>query len=204
MSGRLWVLVGILVGVAIGLARFPYLAGAATSLADTAQHVVGTVGQTLVHGAADAGAPRRVVLGFTALVAVLVPGTTALLLVAAARGTATARRVIGVLLAALGIGAFFYLPAGPALGVVLLAVAAGAAAVAATGPLVVAPLAALAALIATGSLPKLVHGTVPPGDPVGTMHVALFAAPGDPLWLQVVLLVIAAVPFAVAARLALR
>ena len=204
MSGRLWTLVGIIVGVAVGLAKVPYLAGAATTLADTAQRVVSTIGTTLVHDTAKAGAPQRVVLGLTAIVAVVVPGVTALLLLVAARGTAAARRVVGVLLAALGVGAFFYLPVGPSLGAVLLAITAAAVAVAATGPLVIAPLAGLAALIATGYLPKLISGAVPPGDPVGTMHLALFATPGTPLWLQVVLLAVAAVPFALAARLAFR
>ncbi|MDA8269400.1 MAG: hypothetical protein M0013_13720 [Actinomycetota bacterium] len=203
MTGRMWILVGIVVGVALGIAGFPYLAGAAGSLADTAQRVVSTIGLTLVHRAAAAGAPRRAVQGAAALLTVLVPGATALLLIVAARGTLRVRSIVGLLLLALGVGAFFYLSAGPALGVVLLAISVGAVAVAATGPLVAAPLAALAALIATSYLPRLLTGRVPPGNPVRSMHLALFASPGSPLWLQILLLAVAAVPFAVAARLAL-
>jgi hypothetical protein len=136
---------------------------------------------------------------------VLVPGVTALLLMYAARGTLRLRAVIGVLVVALGIAAFFYLPHGVAAGVAVLAFAAAGIALAATGPLVAAPLAALAALIATSFLPRILasHSTLP-NVPVTALHEALFATPGSPLWLRVVVLVLAALPFALAARLVVR
>ncbi len=205
MKGRIWLVLGVAAGIAVGVGKLAYFAGAAGSLSDTAQRVVGTAGLTLIHSAASHGAPRRVVEGFTALLAVLVPGVTALLLMFAARGTLHLRAVIGVLLVALGAAAFFYLPHGAATGVALLALVAAGIAVVATGPLVAAPLAALAALIATAFLPRLLasHSTLP-NLPVTALHQALFASAGSPLWLRVVVLAVAALPFVFAARLVVR
>jgi hypothetical protein len=205
MKGRIWLVAGVAVGIALGMGKLPYFAGAATSLSETALRVVGTGGLTLVHDAARHGASRRVVDGVTAVLSVIVPGVTALLLVYAARTTLHLRTVIAVLVAALGVAAFIYLPHGTALGVAALAFAAAGIAVVATGPLVAAPLAALAALIATAFLPKLLasHSTLP-NVPVSALHEALFASAGSPAWLQVAVLVIAAVPFALAARLIVR
>ncbi|MGO9582369.1 MAG: hypothetical protein ACLP36_06130 [Acidimicrobiales bacterium] len=205
MKGRIWLVAGVAVGIALGIGKLPYFAGAATSLSETALRVVGTGGLTLVHDAARHGASRRVVDGVTAVLSVLVPGVTALLLVYAARTTLHLRTVIAVLVAALGVAAFIYLPHGTAIGVAALAFAAAGIAVVATGPLVAAPLAALAALIATAFLPKLLasHSTLP-NVPVSALHEALFASAGSPAWLQVAVLVIAAAPFALAARLIVR
>lgn len=205
VKGRIWLVVGVVAGIAVGVGKLAYFAGAATSLSDTAQRLVGTAGLTLVHSAASHGASRRVVDGVTALLAVLVPGVTALLLIYAARGTLRLRAVIGLLLAALGVAAFFYLPHGTAIGVAALAFAAAGIGVVATGPLVAAPLAALAALIATSFLPRILasHSTLP-NVPVTALHEALFASAGSPLWLRTVVLVLAALPFAIAARLVVR
>ncbi len=205
VKGRIWLVVGVVAGIAVGVGKLAYFAGAATSLSDTAQRLVGTGGLTLVHSAASHGASQRVVEGVTALLAVLVPGVTALLLIYAARGTLRLRAVIALLLAALGVAAFFYLPHGTAMGVAVLAFAAAGIGVVATGPLVAAPLAALAALIATSFLPRILasHSTLP-NVPVTVLHEALFASAGSPLWLRVVVLVLAALPFAVAARLVVR
>jgi hypothetical protein len=157
MKGRVWLVLGVVVGVAIGIGKLPYFDGAATSLCDTALRVVDTGGLTLIHGAAKHGAPQRVVEGLVAILAILVPGVTALLLIVAARATLRLREVIAVLLAALGIASFFYLPGGTAVGVALFALLAAGLVVVVTGPFVVAPLAALASLIATVFLPKLVR-----------------------------------------------
>ena len=77
--------------------------------------------------------------------------------------------------------------------------------VAATGPLVVAPLVAVATLIGLVFLPRLLasHSTLP-NAPVTALHEALFATAGSPLWLRVIVLVLAALPFALAARLIVR
>jgi hypothetical protein len=148
---------------------------------------------------------RRVVNGVTAVLSVLVPGLTALLLIYAARTTLHLRSVIAVLVAALGVAAFFYLPHGTAIGVAALAFAAAGIAIAATGPLVAAPLAAVAALIGTAFLPRILasHSTLP-NLPVSVLHEAIFATAGSPFWLRVVVLVIAALPFGLAARLIVR
>jgi hypothetical protein len=205
MKGRSWLVLGVAAGIAVGVGKLAYFAGAASSLSDTSQRLVGSAGLTLVRDAASHGAPQRVVEGASAVLAVLVPGVTALLLVYAARGTLRLRSVIGVLLAALGVAAFFYLPHGAAAGVAVLAFAAAGLVVVATGPLVAAPLAALAALIATGFLPRLVasHSNLP-NVPVAELHEALFQSAGSPLWLQIVVLALAALPFAFAARLVVR
>lgn len=205
MKGRLWVMLGIALGIAVGIGKVPYLAGAAKSYADTAEHLVGTGARSLIHAAAARGAPRRVVEGAGAVVGVVVPGLSALLLVAAARATLFVRRVIAVLLGAVGVAGFFYLPAGHAIGVGVLALAAAGLAVAASGPLVAAPLAGLAALIAVAYLPQLIGQAKQLADmPVSSLHHALFATAGTPLWLQALLLIVAAVPFAIAARAAIR
>jgi hypothetical protein len=205
MKGRVWLVLGVVVGVAIGIGKLPYFDGAATSLCDTALRVVDTGGLTLIHGAAKHGAPQRVVEGLVAILAILVPGVTALLLIVAARATLRLREVIAVLLAALGIASFFYLPGGTAVGVALFALLAAGLVVVVTGPFVVAPLAALASLIATVFLPKLVRTRSSlPTTPTSDLHRALFSTSGAPLWLRVIVLVIAALPFALAARLALR
>ena len=70
----------------------------------------------------------------TAVVAVLVPGVTALLLMYAARATLHLRAVVALVMAGLGVAAFFYLPHGVAAGAAVLAFVAAGMAVAATGP----------------------------------------------------------------------
>ncbi len=205
MKGRVWLLVGIAAGIAVGVGKLVFFAGAANSLTETAQRVVGTGGLTLIHSAANSGIPRRAVEGLTAVLAVLVPGVTALLLICAARGALRLRLLLGLLLSVLGVAGFFYLPHGVAAGVATLALVAAGTAVAATGPLVAAPLAALAALIAAAFLPRLLESkSALPNFPVGALHQALFASLGAPLWLRVAVLAIAALPFAFAARLVLR
>ncbi len=201
MRGRLWLVVGVLVGIALAAGAVPYLAGAARSLSDDAQRVVGSAGAHLVRALGGVGAPGRVVLGLTAVVAVLVPGVTAWLLVLAARGVRRLRVVVAVVLALIGIAAFFYQPAGNALGALVLALAVAGAAVALSGPLVVAPLAALAGPIGAEFLPRLLVGPAAiPDAPVSQLHQAVFASPGSPWWLRVVLVVVAAVPFALGVR----
>jgi hypothetical protein len=205
MKGRIWLAVGIAVGVAVGVGRIVYFNGAATSLSDTALRVVGTAGLSIVHGAATRGASRRVVEGFAAVIAVLVPGVTALLLILAARATLRLRALISIAVVALGIAAFFYEPAGIAGGAAALAIAAAGIAIVATGPFVAAPLAALAALIGTAYLPRLVaHDSTVPNAAVAELHEAIFASAGSPIWLRIVVLVLAALPFVAAARLVVR
>ena len=205
LKGRIWLLVGIAVGVAVGVGKLAYFAGAATSLSDTAQRIVNSGGHSLVRSAASHRASLRALDAITAVLAVLVPGVTALLLIYAARATLHLRAVVALVMAGLGVAAFFYLPHGVAAGVAVLAFAAAGIAVVATGPLVAAPLAALAALIATGFLPRILanHSTLP-NVPVAALNQALFAGAGSPMWLRVVVLILAALPFALAARLVVR
>ena len=199
MKGRIWLLVGVAVGVAVGVGKLAYFAGAATSLSDTAQRLVGSGGHSIVRSVAGRSASRRTLNAITAVVAVLVPGVTALLLVYAARATLQLRAVVALVMAGLGVAAFFYLPHGVAAGAAVLAFVAAGIAVAATGPLVAAPLAALAALIATGFLPRILasHSTLP-NVPVAALNQAIFAGAGSPVWLRVVVLVLAALPFVLA------
>jgi hypothetical protein len=204
MKGRWWLILGVALGVAISIGRVPYVAGAARSLANTTQRLVASGGHDIIRSAATHGAPQRVVLGISALVALIVPGLTALGLVAAAKGTLVLRRIVAVILAALGASVFFYQPHGTALGALALALAVGGVALALSGPLLVAPLCALAGLIGGEYLPRLVrtHLSVP-NTVVRQLHEALFANPGAPAWLRVVALIVAVAPFAVGLRLVL-
>jgi hypothetical protein len=200
MVGRKWLLIGAVLGVAIAFGHVPFLAGAARAMAETALSLVASGGTHLIHAVAKTGAPRRVVLGFAAVVAVLFPGVTALLLVIGARGTLRVRAVAGVLLAVLGVASYFYHPAGVATGVITLALVVAAIAIVASGPLVAAPLAALAGLIGAAYLPRLIaHARVERGA-IEAMHQAIYGRAGDPLVLRVVLVVVAVVPFALALR----
>jgi hypothetical protein len=204
MVGRKWLLIGVVLGVAVGLGHVPYLAGAARALADTALSLVASGGRHVINAIATTGAPRRVVLGFASLIAVIAPGITAFLLVAGARGTLRIRAIAALLLAVLGVCAFFYHPAGVATGVVTLALVVAAIAVAASGPLVAAPLAGVAALIGTVYVPRLfTHAGIERGA-VEDMHRALFSSAGDPLALRWILVVVALIPFALALRLVIR
>ncbi len=76
---------------------------------------------------------------------------------------------------------------------------------AATGPLVAAPLAALAALIGTAFLPRILasHSTLA-NVPVSALAPGVLRDAARPFWLRVVVLAIAALPFALAARLIVR
>ncbi len=206
MKGRIWLVVGVVVGVGVAVGDVRYLAGAARSLADDTQRLVATGGSALANAVATTGAPLRVVDGLSAVVAVLVPGVAALLLVLAARGTLRLRAVIAVALAGLGAVSFAYQSTGHALGVVLLTLAVAVVAVALTGPLVAAPLCTLAGLIGGEFLPRLLtgNGSGLPNRPVAELHQALFADPAAPLWLRVVLSVVAVIPFALGVRLILK
>lgn len=204
MRGKLWLLVGIAVGIVIGFGHLGYFAGAAGSLSDTAERLVGSAGHRIITAAASHGAPRRVVLGVAAVLALLVPGVTALLLMIVARGSVRLKGLVALILVGVGIAGFFYLSGGTAVGVAALAFVAAAVAMVATGPLLAAPLAALAAVIGAAFLPRLLdsHSTLA-NAPVAHLHQALFATAGSPLWLRVVVLVAAAVPFGGALRVAL-
>lgn len=198
-------IIGTVVGVAIALGRVPFLAGGARGLADTALRLVGSGGNDLISTVAHHGAPRRVVLGLAALVGVLAPGITALLLVLAARSTLRLRAVVGLLIAVIGGATFIYQPNGVAIRGVVIALVVAGIAVAATGPLVAAPLAALAGLIGGSYLPHLIadqNGVE--GGAVQAMHTALWGHPGDPTALRVTLVVVAVVPFVLALRWVVR
>ena len=204
MKGRIWLIAGALLGIAVAAGHVPYLAGAGRSLADTAERLVGSGADRLVRAAASTGAPRRVVLGIGGVIAAVLPGITALLLIVAARSALVLRAVVALLIAALGAASYFYQPNGKATGALVLALAVAAIAVALTGPLVVAPLAALAGLIGGEFLPALLRSSqVVTQRSVNDLHQAIYDHPGTPNALRVAVLVVAAIPFAAAARLVL-
>jgi hypothetical protein len=205
LRGRIWLIGGAVVGIAIAAGRLPYLAGAGRSLADTAQRLVDSGANRLVRDVASSGGPRRLVIGLGGLLAVLAPGVASLLLVVAARGSLRLRAVIGLLIVAVGASSYLYQGHGKATGVLLLALVIAGLAVSLTGPLVAAPLTAIAALIAGEFLPALVskHRGVTQAS-VNATHIAIFNHPGTPAPLQFLLLIVAALPFAFAARLILR
>jgi hypothetical protein len=207
VRGRGWMVVGVAAGLALALGRAPYLAGAARSLAGSAESLVGSGGHRLLAGATRRGAPAQAVEILTAVVAVVVPGVTALLAVLAARGTLRLRAVIALVLAGLGAATYLYQGRGDASGALILALAVGGIAVTAAGPLVVTPLCALAGLLCGETLPELLRagrtGAGLTAQPASLVHQALYGSPGSPLWIRVALLIVAAVPFGVGARLVL-
>ncbi|MHB8505267.1 MAG: hypothetical protein ACYDEN_06040 [Acidimicrobiales bacterium] len=200
MRGRLWIVFGVAAGVAMALGDLPWLAGAGRTLAGTCLGLVDSGAKALIHAVADHGAPRRVLLGLSAVIAVAVPGLTAWLAILAARGSLRLRGVIAAVLVVLGAASFAYHPAGVAGGSMALALVVAALAVVLTGPLVAAPLAALAGLLGGTFLPALVlHGAVAHAV-VEDLHVALYGRPGAPLVLVAALVVVAAAPFIAALR----
>lgn len=202
MKGRIWLFVGVIVGIAIAAGRVPYLAGAARSLVATAERLVLSGAQDLIKSATKHGAPKRVVQGVAGVLAVVVPGVTALLMIVAAKVSLRIRSIIALLIVAVGAASFFYQPHGKAAGVLLLALAIGGLAVAVTGPLVAAPLALGAGLIGAEFLPTLfAKRFAATQGAVQALHQAIYSRPGAPFWLQLVLLIIALLPFAWAAKL---
>lgn len=107
-------------------------------------------------------------------------------------------------MAALGALSYFYHPHGNATGVLLLALLFAGLAITLTGPFLAAPLALGAGLIGAEFLPTLFskHYAATQAS-VNSLHLAVYNTPGTPLLLQVVLLVVAALPFAWAAKLVL-
>ena len=202
MRGRIWLLVGAAIGIAVAAGRVPYLAGAGRALAGTAERLVQSGANRLVSDVASNGAPKRVIQGIGALLAVALPGITALLLIVAATATLRIRSVIALGVAALGAVSYFYHPHGTASGVLVLALLVAGLAVTLTGPLLVAPLAMGAGLIGAEFLPTLfAQHYAATQSSVNALHLAVYNRPGTPLAMQVVLLIVAALPFAWAAKL---
>ncbi|HMC38566.1 MAG TPA: hypothetical protein VKI19_02825 [Acidimicrobiales bacterium] len=202
MKGRVWLILGVLAGIAVAAGRLPYLAGAGRSLAATTERLVLSGANRIVSGAARHGAPRRAVLGIGGVLAVLVPGITALLLIEAARVSLRIRTLISLLIVAVGAASYVYQPHGAATGVLLLALAVAGLAVALTGPVVAFPLSLLAGLIGASFLPTLfARHFAATQNGVDALHVAIYDRPGHPLALQIALLVAALLPFAWATKL---
>jgi hypothetical protein len=205
VKGRFWLILGAVVGIAIAAGRLPYLAGAGRSLAETAERLVASGAKNLLGDASSAGVSRRVVLGVSGGIAAALPGLTALALVAAARGGLRLRAIVAVLIVALGAASYVYEPHGKASGVLLLSLAVAGLAVTLTGPLLAAPLAAAAGLIGGEFLPGLLTSSMTVTQAsVNDLHVAIFNHPGTPKALQIAALALAAIPFAIAARLILK
>ncbi len=159
----------------------------------------------LVADVATTGASKRVVVGLGGLVAVLTPGLAALALIAAARATMVVRGLIALGVTLLGIASYFYHPGGNATGVLVLALLLAGLVLVVSGPLVVAPLALGAGLIGAEFLPTVISGHLAAtATAVNDLHQAIFASPGTPLALEVLVLVVAIVPFGVAVRLMAR
>jgi hypothetical protein len=202
VRGRVWLVVGVVAGIAVAAGHLPFLAGAARSLAATAERLVLSLGDRIISGAARTGAPQRVVLGFSGLLAVLVPGVAALLMIVAAKASLRIRSLVAILIVAVGAASFVYQSHGAASGVLLLALAVAGLAVALTGPVVAFPLALAAGLIGATFLPTLfANHFAATQKSVNALHQAIYGHPGQPVALQVALLVVAILPFAWAARM---
>lgn len=196
-GGRVWLVVGVIAGIGVAAGRLPYLAGAGRSLAATAERLVLSGADRIISAAAAHGASKRVVLGVGGVIAVLVPGATALLLVLAARVSLRMRTLIAILIVAVGAASYAYQPHGVAAGVLVLALVVAGLAVALTGPLVAFPLALAAGLVGATYVPTLFakHFAATQGA-VDAVHQAIYGRPGQPFALQVVLLIVALLPMA--------
>jgi hypothetical protein len=202
VKARVWLILGVIVGIAVAAGRLPYLAGAGRSLAATAERLVLSLANRVISGAAKHGAPKRVILGIGGVLAVAIPGVTALLMIVAAKTSLRIRTLIAVAVVAVGAASYVYQPHGEASGVLVLALIVAGLAVALTGPLVAFPLALGAGLIGASFLPTLLakHFAATQSG-VNALHVAIYNRPGTPVTLQVILLIVAVVPFAWAARM---
>ncbi len=159
----------------------------------------------LVADVAKTGASKRVVVGLGGLVAVLAPGLAALALIVAARATMVIRGLVALGVTLLGVASYFYHPGGKATGVLVLALVIAGLVLVVSGPLVVAPLALGAGLIGAEYLPTVISGHLAAtSTAVNDLHQAIFATAGTPLALEVVVLVVAILPFAAAVRLMAR
>ena len=204
MRGRGWLILGAAAGVAIGFAHVGQVADPARSLANGAQQAVGSGGHRLLSSAAGHGAPRTAVETVGALLVVVVPGLAALLLVVAARSALRLRGLVAVVLVGLGVAAYAYQPGRTASEALVVALVLAGVAVVAAGPLVAAPLCALAGLIGAEFVSRLVANRGALSDTVAAgVHQAVYHSAGSSMLLQVGVLVLAAVPFAVIARLIL-
>ncbi len=115
------------------------------------------------------------------------------------------RGLIALGVTLLGIASYFYHPGGNATGVLVLALLLAGLVLVVSGPLVVAPLALGAGLIGAEFLPTVISGHLAAtATAVNDLHQAIFASPGTPLALEVLVLVVAIVPFGVAVRLMAR
>jgi hypothetical protein len=202
VRGRVWLVVGVIAGIAIAAGRLPYLAGAGRSLAATAERLVLSGADHIISGAAKHGAPKRVVLGIGGVITVLVPGATALLMIVGAKASLRIRSTIAILIVAVGAASYVYQPHGQASGVLVLALALAGLAVVLTGPLVAFPLALGAGLIGASYLPTLFSNRfAATQNGVNALHTSIYNRPGHPFALQLIMLVVAVVPFAWAAKL---
>lgn len=200
--GRVWLVVGVIAGIAVAAGRLPYLAGAGRSLAATAERLVLSGADRIIASAAGHGAPKRVVLGIGGVIAVLVPGVTALLLIVAARVSLRIRTLIAILIVAIGAASYVYQPHGVAGGELVLALVIAGLAVALTGALVAFPLALAAGLIGATYVPTLFskHFAATQAA-VDAVHRAIYGRPGQPFALQIVLLIVALLPMAWAVKM---
>jgi hypothetical protein len=204
MRGRVWLVLGAAAGVAMAVLHVGSVADPARSLANSAQKVVGTGGHKLLSSAAGHGAPRPTIQAVAALLVVVVPGVTALLLVAAARSALRLRGLVAVLLLGLGVAAYAYQPGRTASEALVVAVVLAAVAILASGPLVAAPLCALAGLIGVEFVPRLLaNRAAMSNDAAAAVHQAVYHTGGSSLALQAGVVVLAVVPFVLIARLIL-
>ncbi len=204
MRGRIWLLLGLAVGVAIAVGRLPLLAPAGASLSRAALYVVGSGAAAALHAVAKQGGSSRTLEAIAAVLSVLVPGVTAWLAVIAAKGALGLRKLVALAVLVYGVASFAYHPALGSVTTLGLAVAVAAAAVMATGPVVAVVLSALAGLLAAEVIPALLPGRGEVALPAHMLSIALHGSGASPAVLAIGLLVFAAVPFLMAARSVLR
>jgi hypothetical protein len=152
-----FILIGLAVGTVAGLGVVPWLGHLTADVqASTLAMGVRVLGDLIGHiDRADPklGRALGVVLG------VALPGLVCLALIVLAKTGLSVRRVVGVLIIALGIAGFFFLPAGEAVAGLVVSLVITALFWLGSGLLIIAPLVALATALAISSARVLLKGT---------------------------------------------
>lgn len=157
-QGSMWVLAGVVIGLGLSLGRFPFLAGAAKGLAETATATEARIADWLMDTLFST--PGNTSLVVAAVLGLMAPGLTAFGLAAAASGGERVRQSAGTVLLGVGLLAFWHLPGSQAIGVVVLCAVIAGLAYTATPIILVVPCAAVATMLAATWLPRLYDDTV--------------------------------------------
>ena len=197
---HMFVILGVLAGVAVAIGPLSFLKAAVDGVAVSLVSATASAVSQLLRSAPFLDDHEHLVEVFAVALAVAVPGAVALGLILVARAAATMRRAVTAAALLAACASFAVLPAAQAVLLLVFVLLAGGLAVLVEGAVVAAPLAALATvltvrfvvLIWTGSSSEVVQGSMRLAELSGTGSASA-------AW-QAALTVVALAPFAAAAR----